>query len=104
MPIDKERGDYIMNNNDDAYELLMYCLNNARLYGIMRAHFLNLRAKSRKGVYDHAKAAKAWKYVVDEGNKLYRADFGHNFIPSTRMEAAHMMADYFRDGVEKELK
>lgn len=102
MPMDKERGDYIMNNNDDAYELLMYCLNNARLYGIMRAHFLNLRTKSRKGIYDHAKAAKAWKYVVDEGNKLYRADFGHNFIPSTRMEAAHMMADYFRDGVENE--
>ena len=91
-----------MNNNDDAYELLMYCFNNERLYGIMRAHFLNLRAKSRKGVYDHAKAAKAWKYVVDEGNRLYRADFGYNFIPSTRIEAARMMADYFRDDVEKE--
>ena len=79
MSTDKERGDNTMNNNDDAYELLMYCLNNERLYGIMRAHFLNLRAKSRKGVYDHAKAAKAWKYVVDEGAHRGRAHDGRLF-------------------------
>ena len=89
-------------DNYGANELFLYSVNEARLYKSIKAHILNLRAKSRKGVYDHAKAAKAWKYVVDEGNRLYRADFGHNFIPSTRMEAAHMMADYFRDGVEKE--
>ena len=88
--------------NYGANELFLYSINEARLYKSIKAHILNLRAKSRKGVYDHAKAAKAWKYVVDEGNKLHRADFGHNFIPSTRMEAAHMMADYFRDDVEKE--
>ena len=89
-------------DNYGANELFLYSINEARLYKSIKAHFLNLRAKSRKGIYDHAKAAKAWKYVVDEGNRLYRADFGHNFIPSTRIEAAHMMADYFRDGVEKE--
>ena len=89
-------------DNYGANELFLYSINEARLYKSIKAHILILRAKSRKGIYDHAKAAKAWKYVVDEGNKLYRADFGHNFIPSTRIEAAHMMADYFRDGVEKE--
>lgn len=89
-------------DNYGANELFLYSINEARLYKSIKAHILILRAKSRKGVYDHAKAAKAWKYVVDEGNKLYRADFGHNFIPSTRMEAACMMADYFRDDIEKE--
>lgn len=89
-------------DNYGANELFLYSINEARLYKSIKAHILILRAKSRKGIYDHTKAAKAWKYVVDEGNKLYRADFGHNFIPSTRIEAAHMMADYFRDGVEKE--
>ena len=89
-------------DNYGANELFLYSVNEARLYKSIKAHILNLRAKSRKGIYDHAKAAKAWKYVVDEGNRLYKADFGHNFIPSTRMEAACMMADYFRDDVEKE--
>ena len=89
-------------DNYGANELFLYSINEARLYKSIKAHILILRAKSRKGIYDHVKAAKAWRYVVDEGNKLYRADFGHNFIPSTRMEAAYMMADYFRDDIEKE--
>lgn len=99
--MDKKKGDHIM-NNDDAYELFTFSLNEERLYESMKAHFLNLRAKSRKGIYDHVKAVKSWRYVADEGNKLYKSEFGYSFNPAKRAEAARMLADYFRDDVENE--
>lgn len=46
-------------DNYGANELFLYSVNEARLYKSIKAHILNLRAKSRKGIYDHAKAAKA---------------------------------------------
>ena len=89
-------------DNYDAYELFTFSINEERLYKNIKAHILNLRAKSRKGIYDHVKAAKAWRYVVDEGNKIYKEYFGYSFNPATRAEAAQMLADYFRDNVENE--
>lgn len=89
-------------DNYGANELFLYSINEARLYKSIKAHILNLRAKSRRGIYDHVKAAKAWRYVADEGNKLYKSEFGYSFNPAKRAEAARMLADYFRDDVENE--
>ena len=89
-------------NNDDAYELFTFSINEERLYKNIKAHIFNLRDLARRGIYDHVKAVKAWRYVADEGNKIYKEYFGHGFNTATRAEAAQMLADYFRDDVENE--
>ena len=89
-------------NNYGANELFLNSINEERLYKRINAHILILRDKSSKGIYDNMNAAKAWRYVADEGNKLYKAEFGYSFNPAKRTEAARMLADYFRDDVENE--
>ena len=80
-------------------ELVLYAENDGDLYQRSAAPIMkNLSKKWAKGVYDHEKAIKLWKYHADRSAKKYGMDFGNNdgfriFTPRDRWEAAKEFAD-----------
>jgi len=63
----------------------------------------NLLKKFNKGVYDHTKAAKLWRYLVDRAALDYATEHGDRkaaryiFSGATRNDVAVKMADQYRD-------
>lgn len=91
-----------------ATELALYILNDGNLYRqITRPWVLNLARKKVKGTYDRTLAIKGLDYLVKEGIKRYRKDFGVSqpvmttaFNPATRKHAAEYILNYLQDEIE----
>ena len=62
---------------DMARELQLYAENDSALYFQQRRPILiNLGKKYKKGTYDIDKAAKLWRYFIDNALKKYNKEFG----------------------------
>jgi hypothetical protein len=99
-------------------ELRLYIDNEETLYGQRRSIIKNLLRKVDRGTYDHARAPKLWRYLVDRGARDYsRARWGrgagagepisrhvyarrHSFPALIRNAVAQGYADEFRDDVD----
>lgn len=85
-----------------ARELYLYITNDKGLYNQQHKPIIaNLQKKIDKGVYDHEKAVKLFKYLADNGAKKYAreyggAEHGNIFNVPTRLATARMLADYFK--------
>jgi len=95
-------------NEDHVRELVIYAQNNPDLY---RQHIVpvqrNLTKKYDKGVYDHNKAVKLWKYVADDAAMRYAKEYGspdikwsNMFSVADRIEAAKHMADNWQSELD----
>ena len=77
-----------------ARELYLYADNTSELYNQKRSIIDNLRRKANKGIYDHSKAIKLWKYWMEAAARSYCKEFGCHisvFSPATRELAASMV-------------
>lgn len=85
-----------------ARELYLYITNDTGLYRQQhKPIIINLQKKLDKGIYDHEKAVKLFKYLADNGAKKYArehggAEHGNIFNVPTRLATARMLADYFK--------
>jgi hypothetical protein len=62
---------------DMARELYLYSTNDSQLYYQQRRPILiNLSKKYKKGTFDVDKAAKLWRYFVDNSLQKYNKEFG----------------------------
>lgn len=93
-------------NETDAHELHLFATNDGDLYRRGATPIINnLKRKVKKGVYDHEKAVKLWKYHADNASKKYTKEVAgerhqtHLFSPATRELAARKMADYYKEDV-----
>jgi hypothetical protein len=65
------------NDPDMARELYLYSTNDSQLYFQQRKPILlNLGKKYKKGTFDVTKAAKLWRYFVDNSLQKYNKEFG----------------------------
>jgi hypothetical protein len=84
-------------------ELILYTDNDSRMYGMKKAHWLNLLKKKRKGVYEAEKGRKAFMHLANAGAKAYAKEHGrvsewHRMFPmDDRREAAKHWEQQFRD-------
>jgi len=63
-------------DNHAATELFNYIKNSRELYDRQYIPIIkNLLRKIKKGTYDAEKSVKLWKYIVDNGAKLYAKEF-----------------------------
>lgn len=85
-----------------ARELYLYITSDTGLYNQQhKPIIINLQKKLDKGIYDHEKAVKLFKYLADNGAKKYAreyggAEHGNIFNVPTRLATARMLADYFK--------
>lgn len=93
-------------NETDAHELHLFATNDGDLYRRGATPIINnLKRKVKKGVYDHEKAVKLWKYHADNASKKYTKEVAgerhqtHLFSPATRELAARKMADYYKEDI-----
>lgn len=84
-------------------ELDLYLSNDGRLYPKRKAIIENLGKKAGRGKYEHAKAYKAWLYLVDDAAKGYLrehagpgASMRSLFPKLLRVELAKELADRYR--------
>lgn len=93
----------LANNIDDANELFIYIINDRFFYKnrIIPA-INNLAKKMAKGVYDKDKAVKLWLYLVQDGAKQYKKEYGANFSTSIKKLTAQFIADHYSSDIEKE--
>lgn len=62
---------------DAAREIELYADNDSRLYFSRKLPILkNLQKKFKKGTYDIDKAAKLWRYYIDDAMQRYNKEFG----------------------------
>ena len=89
-----------------AEELQLFIENDEQLY---RSQFVpimeNLRRKMNRGVYDHSKAPKLWRYLVDAAAKAYpygdkAVEWHKTFNTTTRQHVAQALADEYREEVQ----
>lgn len=80
------------NPETEQRELELFIVNDGDLYRQrVQPIIANLAKKTRKGVYDHAKAAKLWGYLADAGAQKYTKDFdarGSTSFASSRRRTA----------------
>ena len=87
-------------------ELRLYIDNEEPLYQQRRDILRNLLRKVDKGVYDHDKAPKLWRYLVDRGAREYSKSFdallrvGTGFPKVVRDAVAQDYADEFLDDID----
>ena len=102
-----------MNNNNDLTESQQWARGELRLFidnqeALYRGQYIpilkNLLRKLDKGVYDHEKAPKLWRHLVDRGAREYCQQFGgnvrHNFPKVTRDAVAQDYANEFIDDTD----
>lgn len=66
----------VENWKDEARELKLYIDNDGQLYKQRLIPIVkNIQRKMKSGKYDHKKAPKLWKYLVDDGAKKYQKEF-----------------------------
>ncbi len=87
---------------DDIRELQLFIENDGALYRQQNLPILrNLALKKARGVYDSAKAAKLFGYLVDAGAKKYAREFASPgewnriFSVADRKEAARNFVRHF---------
>ena len=90
------------NWKDEARELKLYIDNDGMLYKQRLIPIVkNIQRKMKSGKYDHNKAPKLWKYLVDDGAKKYSKEFpGVKFDKKVRQYVAQEFADEYKDEIE----
>ena len=90
------------NWKDEARELKLYIDNDGDLYKQRLIPIVkNIQRKMKSGKYDHKKAPKLWKYLVDDGAKKYSKEFpGVKFSKQERLAVAQQFADEYKDEIE----
>lgn len=84
-----------------ARELKLYIEKDSRFYHSKILPIQkNLLSKMKAGKYEHQKAPTLWKYLVEEGARQYRKDFGDTFSPTVRKEVAKEFANEFLQDVK----
>ena len=83
-------------------ELKLYIDNDSQLYKQRLVPIVkNIQKKMKSGKYDHKKAPKLWKYLVDDGAKKYQKEFpGVKFSKQEKEAVAQEFADEYRDEIE----
>jgi len=89
-------------DKDMVIELKMYIDNDADLYRQRLVPIVkNIQKKMKSGKYDHKKAPKLWKYLVDDGAKKYQKEFpGVKFSRQEKDAVAQEFADEYKDEIE----
>lgn len=82
-----------------ARELHLYGINSSDHHKQAQYMIDNLKKKVKRGVYDHEKATKLWKYHADHVAKSYAKEHGGSFSPATRMVAAQHFRDHYDEHV-----
>ena len=96
-------GTFIKENwKDEATELKLFIDNDANLYRQRLVPIVkNIQKKMKSGKYDHNKAPKLWKYLVDDGAKKYAKEFpGVKFDRKVKDHVAQEFADEYRVEIE----
>ena len=90
------------NWKDEARELKLYIDNDGDLYKQRLIPIVkNIQRKMKSGKYDHNKAPKLWKYLVDDGAKKYAKEFpGVKFDRKVKDHVAQEFADEYRVEIE----
>jgi len=83
-------------------ELKLYIDNDSQLYKQRLVPIVkNIQRKMKSGKYDHKKAPKLWKYLVDDGAKKYQKEFpGVKFSRQEKDAVAQEFADEYKDEIE----
>jgi hypothetical protein len=87
-----------------ATELQLFIENDEHIYTsrfvpVMR----NLKRKMNRGTYDHNRAPKLWRYLVDAAAKAYdpgSAQWHKVFNTTTRQHVAQTLADEYREDIK----
>jgi hypothetical protein len=100
--IDAKTSAYEAVDKNMVIELKMYIDNDADLYRQRLIPIVkNIQKKMKSGKYDHKKAPKLWKYLVDDGAKKYEKEFpGVKFSKQEKEAVAQEYADEYRDEIE----
>ena len=87
---------------DEVIELKLYIENDSDLYRQKIVPIVkNIQRKMKSGKYDHKKAPKLWKYLVDDGAKKYAKEFpGVKFDRKVKDHVAQEFADEYRVEIE----
>ena len=90
------------NWKDEASELKLFIDNDGDLYRQRLVPIVkNIQKKMKSGKYDHKKAPKLWKYLVDDGAKKYAKEFpGVKFDRKVKDYVAQEFADEYKDEIE----
>ena len=83
-------------------ELKLFIDNDGQLYKQRLIPIVkNIQKKMKSGKYDHKKAPKLWKYLVDDGAKKYAKEFpGVKFNKQEKEAVAQEFADEYKDEIE----
>lgn len=83
-------------------ELKLFIDNDGQLYKQRLVPIVkNIQKKMKSGKYDHKKAPKLWKYLVDDGAKKYQKEFpGVKFSRQEKDVVAQEFADEYKDEIE----
>ena len=83
-------------------ELKLFIDNDSQLYKQRLIPIVkNIQKKMKSGKYDHKKAPKLWKYLVDDGAKKYQKEFpGVKFSRQEKDAVAQEFADEYKDEIE----
>ena len=89
-------------DKNKVIELKLYIDNDADLYRQRLVPIVkNIQRKMKSGKYDHKKAPKLWKYLVDDGAKKYQKEFpGVKFSKQEKEMVAQEFADEYKDEIE----
>ena len=89
-------------DKDMVIELKLYIENDGDLYKQKIIPIVkNIQKKMKSGKYDHKKAPKLWKYLVDDGAKKYQKEFpGVKFSRQEKDAVAQEFADEYKDEIE----
>jgi hypothetical protein len=89
-------------DKDMVIELKLFIDNDAQLYKQRLIPIVkNIQKKMKSGKYDHKKAPKLWKYLVDDGAKKYAKEFpGVKFNKQEKEAVAQEFADEYKDEIE----
>lgn len=100
----KHLWDIILESDDEekAHHLVMSADSESHLYHTSKAPVMkNLEKKHKKGVYDHEKAKKLWKYHADRAAQHVHRQHGDSsqhwskaYSPGVRRKAASIWADH----------
>ena len=86
----------------EAIELKLYIENDGDLYKQRLIPIVkNIQRKMKSGKYDHSKAPKLWKYLVDDGAKKYAKEYpGVKFDKKVKEYVAQEFANEYKDEIE----
>ena len=86
-----------------AKDLQVFIENDEQLYRSLFVPTMeHLKRKMNRGVYDHRKATKSWRSLVDAAVKSYWWDKNKTFNATTRQHVAQSLADEYREELENE--